>query len=579
MSRIAMTTIPIRAGARRSSGLTLVEVLMSMLVAGIGLLAVVALFPLAYVRAVQATNLTNGTILRFNAEQQINLSTGRQASLATWQGGQTYQAGDELSLAGSGYPNFWMQCTGAGISSATTPTWNTSLGPPANTTTDGTVTWTVHDVNEINLSYVYPTWQAGTMYQPGSVVLAPSGATGNNCRFWLNPSSPGPGPAPYVSGAAPTWNTTLPSPATPAGTTADNNITWTTVDHSHYVIDPLGWNVMSGTAATSGLKGTLGNNQSPPGTFTAGTFGDIPSQQIGSAIERFNGGVWSGVAAAAQLVTLPDSWVQQSRGPVSGSTSTSVTASGSDWSSVGYSAVWQATTNYAAGAMVLPSPSNGDVYVCTTAGTSGATQPIWSTSVPGTTTDGTVTWTNSTMVPTVSRAVLIDNTGKNSQTRLIANINTTNSTIGWLSTDPLPSSFQPAQIRVETQEQRYTWMLTVLRSSSGIGTVYVTIFFKRSPGAIDEQTYAANGNDGVVTPFAVNYSGQKPFVKKGGFMFDVSFGRWYRITDIVSDNGSQMQILVDRPRSTTDLLSVGGNQNFYVAFMRGVVDVFPLIPK
>ena len=32
------------------------------------------------------------------------------------------------------------------------------------------------------------------------------------------------------------------------------------------------------------------------------------------------------------------------------------------------------------------------------------------------------------------------------------------------------------------------------------------------------------------TPFTVNYpAGQKPFYKKGGFLFDCYFGRWYRI--------------------------------------------------
>ena len=59
----------------RRSGLTLVEVLMSLMVTGIGILGVVALLPLAYVRAIQATNLTNATILRFNAESTVKLNT------------------------------------------------------------------------------------------------------------------------------------------------------------------------------------------------------------------------------------------------------------------------------------------------------------------------------------------------------------------------------------------------------------------------------------------------------------------------------------------------------------------------
>ena len=68
------------------SGLTLVEVLMSLMVTGIGILGVIALLPLAFVRAVQATNLTNGTILRFNAESHDRLQSAALAALASTAG-------------------------------------------------------------------------------------------------------------------------------------------------------------------------------------------------------------------------------------------------------------------------------------------------------------------------------------------------------------------------------------------------------------------------------------------------------------------------------------------------------------
>lgn len=53
---------------------------------------------------------------------------------------------------------------------------------------------------------------------------------------------------------------------------------------------------------------------------------------------------------------------------------------------------WAASTAYAAGAFVVPAPENTHVYKCTTAGTSGATQPTWPTAAGGSVTDGTVTW-------------------------------------------------------------------------------------------------------------------------------------------------------------------------------------------
>ena len=67
--------------------------------------------------------------------------------------------------------------------------------------------------------------------------------------------------------------------------------------------------------------------------------------------------------------------------------------------------VWQAAHVYAVGASIQPTTSNGFTYVCTVAGTSGATQPTWPTST-GTVTDGTVTWQYGTTIATqISRAI------------------------------------------------------------------------------------------------------------------------------------------------------------------------------
>jgi hypothetical protein len=57
-------------------------------------------------------------------------------------------------------------------------------------------------------------------------------------------------------------------------------------------------------------------------------------------------------------------------------------------------AVWQASTTYALNATRRPTvvTSNGLRYRVTVAGTSGATQPIWPTTVGNTIVDGTVTW-------------------------------------------------------------------------------------------------------------------------------------------------------------------------------------------
>jgi hypothetical protein len=61
-------------------------------------------------------------------------------------------------------------------------------------------------------------------------------------------------------------------------------------------------------------------------------------------------------------------------------------------------AQWTPSATYTVGTTILPcsgttAGSGGMVWVCTTAGTSGATPPSWTLAAPFTTSDGTVTWT------------------------------------------------------------------------------------------------------------------------------------------------------------------------------------------
>jgi hypothetical protein len=56
-------------------------------------------------------------------------------------------------------------------------------------------------------------------------------------------------------------------------------------------------------------------------------------------------------------------------------------------------AAWAATTSYAVGYNARPVLANGLKYICTTAGTSGSTQPTFPTTIGATVVDGTVTWT------------------------------------------------------------------------------------------------------------------------------------------------------------------------------------------
>ena len=56
-------------------------------------------------------------------------------------------------------------------------------------------------------------------------------------------------------------------------------------------------------------------------------------------------------------------------------------------------AFWVTGTAYGLGAVIRPTAGNGHLYKCTTAGTSGASQPTWPTLPVATVTDGTAVWT------------------------------------------------------------------------------------------------------------------------------------------------------------------------------------------
>ncbi len=139
---------------------------------------------------------------------------------------------------------------------------------------------------------------------------------------------------------------------------------------------------------------------------------------------------------------------------------------------------------------------------------------------------------------------------------------------------------RPRRRSVETQQPRYSWLLTI----TGAGTstpanIEVTVFFNRTGTALDEQVFQEQtpNADGVTTPFHFAYTpGKKPFVKKGSFLFDCYYGRWYRVVNVLNDTGSAFDITVDQPRLQGDMLL---GTTFGAVFMRGVVDVFPITPQ
>ena len=87
-----------------------------------------------------------------------------------------------------------------------------------------------------------------------------------------------------------------------------------------------------------------------------------------------------------------------------------VGASSYDGMSLGSRIDWAATTAYSQGDAVIPTSSNrnGYFYECTTAGTSGGSEPTWSATEGGSTSDGTATWTTRKFILRAENNNIID---------------------------------------------------------------------------------------------------------------------------------------------------------------------------
>ncbi|MFG0334114.1 MAG: hypothetical protein ACF8TS_12185 [Maioricimonas sp. JB049] len=122
-------------------GATLTEVLISILVMSVGVLSVMAMFPISILRSIQATQLTNATILRENVRQQIAVFPEVVLGAPQWSPDATYSADDlVVPRAKPGHrftaTNRVFETSTGGTSGWGEPNW--SAGTPIN---DGSVTW------------------------------------------------------------------------------------------------------------------------------------------------------------------------------------------------------------------------------------------------------------------------------------------------------------------------------------------------------------------------------------------------------------------------------------------------------
>src|SRR5579872_7045781 len=328
----------------------------------------------------------------------------------------------------------------------------------------------------------------------------------------------------------------------------------------NYIIDPLGLATISNLGLPS--VGNFANAyQNRPEHY----FGNDPNAAVAGSPWQFLPRyplTWRTVGTAGAVATLPDSW------------------------SLELEAVFTAGT-------AIPDPGYAGPPAI------GATQ----IDVPG-----VASLANNLPIgpgnPTV-RAVIFSADGSSSQARFVTRLGFPNpNSIMWtedtnnngnldagedvnlngiLDHYPLPLNFQAiGNVRLELQDQRYTWLLTVRQLAAGVANVDVVVFFKRPIVDIgrEEVLYPAVFTLGN-TQVTVNYpAANKPFMKKGNFIFDANNAYWYRISN-VTDNpaaiGTSSIVTLDVPANAN---TPANNPPIGRAMLPGaVIDVYPIGSK
>lgn len=128
------------------SGATLSEILIALLVMAVGVSSLLVLFPISVLRAVQATNLTHATQLRYNAESLQDLARPFRDGGQLWQPRTNFEAGRDWVVPNNrqfrlAFPQLLLRCTTTGQSGGVEPLWNPPF--PGSTFPDNTAEWTM----------------------------------------------------------------------------------------------------------------------------------------------------------------------------------------------------------------------------------------------------------------------------------------------------------------------------------------------------------------------------------------------------------------------------------------------------
>lgn len=194
----------------------------------------------------------------------------------------------------------------------------------------------------------------------------------------------------------------------------------------------------------------------------------------------------------------------------------------------------------------------------------------------------TLPTSNLTGVPTTgnvpSRIVLFDQAGITSTTRRITGI-TLPGTVNWDPTEPVTLDISRA--RVEISDEQFSWMFSFRRHDADFGNnpygdLFLAVFFRREFSPDAETVFQ---NNGAAAPVFKSNSeiadltytpGNRPAIRKGGYVLDSENGYWYRISDYVENTD------VNPPTIKMTLENPALRDSDGAVFFRGLVDVYYL---
>lgn len=305
---------------------------------------------------------------------------------------------------------------------------------------------------------------------------------------------------------------------------------------SSFIVDPLGYAIIYQTDAAGTYYPYFGNDSSlAAGAWQLKRFTVTPPS--------LNATVTPSAQAADSIVTLPDQWILQ----------------------------YEKT-----GSNLQPSTAAATSVDVAGLGATGFVLPTLPAAAPAGTT------------PPFVRAVIFSGDGVTCQTRTITNV--VGNTISW--TDALPASFTGnasgiGKVRIEQQDRRYTWLLTVRVDGAGSPSVDVVVFFNRpfDSVTIDETLFPAtfiSGSYQVVVTYTAGTNPAtklpyKPFMKKGNYIFDANNCYWYRISNVTDNSTTQSTVTLDVPANASNSATLFANPR--AMFPRNIVDVYPIGTK